>query len=154
MAKKPTTEETAAANVPATTSEKATAALIGGKPFALKRMVTLPLLKQKDNEDIAITILTPMKVSAYWVKEHPGYVPGEPFKGEGGKTIAPSYTVEVTELNSGAHMLYLVPAVMQSTLEQEYANDSYVGKSFMIRKLPAAAGKRFKDMQIAEIELG
>ena len=46
----------------------------------------------------------------------------------------------------------LVPAVVKSTWERDYPDDSYVGKSFYIRNEGKREGKRHIDFTVAEVD--
>lgn len=152
-------EESVSISGRAIAARDAKAALtIGGKTFAVKRQVTLPVLKQEDNA-VAFTVLSKM----YKGKQL------KPKKGE--PVMAPATLVRVKDLESGRNMVYVVPAVLASLWRDEYdgtvfpgddddlphgkeGTDTYVGLSFAVQKLERRPGKRHRDLEVVEISTG
>lgn len=148
MARKPATE--ASAEAPATESMAVAtvapinlggAIALNGIKFAVKKQVTVPLLKQKDDEAVYIKFVGAMFVGKEIKNKRDGSVEQKP------ATLA-----NVVNLETGAPMQYIVGAVLQGTLEEEYPNGGYVGKSFAVLKLPQGDGKRYKNFQVMELE--
>lgn len=144
MAKKPETPADTPANtdvapVQESISQRALT-LANGKTFTVKRKVTVPTLTQKGDEVIAFKVNGPM----YQGKEIPGK--------DGKPAMAAATLVPVLDLNTDIEKVYVVPAVLKSQWEQEYPDNSYVGKSFMCQKMPVEQGKRHRNMNIVEIE--
>ena len=113
--------------------------LANGMEFKVVRKVTVPTLSQKGNEVVALKITAPMYI-------------GKVLKPKEGEAAMPAATLlPCIDLQDNIEKLYVVPAVFKSQLEQDYANDSYVGKSFALQKLPKQEGKRHRNMNIVEI---
>lgn len=106
-------------------------------PKIIKK-VTMPLLKQQ----IDVPIFVRVDGAIYVGKELKGDKAGE----------KPADIMHVTDLTSGEVMQYLVPSVVKSTLEEEYANEAYVGKCFALTKHNKKEGKRYFTFSIDEIE--
>lgn len=104
------------------------------------RQVTLPLWKWEDNEkkyfrvDAAIRIGKPVKAT------------------EGQKQMEPAHIATVTNLATMVQCEIIVGAVLHSELDENYPDDSYVGKSFSAEK-SKITGKRYAGYAIAEITL-
>jgi hypothetical protein len=134
-----------AANVPAVidtnTPGEGELLVIGGRKFAVKRVVTLPLLKHLDGQVVMVQINSPIYTG--------NQVPAE--KGSANATAKPADLCDVLELNTGRKMQYIVAAVAKSNFETKYPNQSYVGKYFAIRKGEKREGKRYRDYEIIEI---
>lgn len=125
--------------------------------FEVAKNLTLPLLKPQLDQPIYIRFEEPLKIG----------------KEIGDKDAAIIGTV--TNLETGEMSQYLVPAVFQGILHDEYGTpkfgspekgqpvqiveaaregqpaDSYVGKCFMVTKHPKASGKGYHPQTIQEI---
>lgn len=108
---------------------------VGGKTFKMKRLVTLPLLKHAAGETRFIQIETAF------------YVGKQVDEKKGAATLC-----TVIDLTTGEEMTYIVAAVLQKNLEEQYPKDGYVGKSFAVAKYAPPDGKRYSLFNIAEIE--
>jgi hypothetical protein len=64
----------------------------------------------------------------------------------------PATVVPVGDVETGEAMNLLVPSVMESALSESYPNDDYVGKVFMVCKMPKRPGKRYFDIKLVEVE--
>lgn len=142
----PLSNETPAGKVPATISSRALAANtpatanIGGKVYAIKRQVILPLLKQEVGEAVAVKITAP-------------YFVGKALKVKGDeKPMEPATLVNVTDLADGKPKQFIVNAVLKGVLDDQYADNSYIGVCFSIMKTPSPKGKRYKGFEVFEIE--
>lgn len=147
----------AVAEIPESVSKKP-----GSDPnfkFAIKKNLTLPLIKPPVDEPIYIKFLEPVKIG----------------KQIGDKDAA--ITTVVVDLVTGETMQYLVPAVFQGILHDDYgaprygvvkkgdpvtvlhdpieglAPDSYVGKCFLVIKHKKASGKEYHPHTVQEIEV-
>ena len=60
--------------------------------------------------------------------------------------------MSVKDLADGFAKEVLVGAVLKSSLVENYQDDSYVGRSFTATQGAVAAGKRYKAMEVAEID--
>lgn len=138
--------------------DAATTLQVGGATYAVKRQVTLPVLKQEDNA-VAFTVLDKMYV-------------GKPIR-QKDKTVAPmapATLIKVRDLETKRPHLYVVPAVLQSLFIDEYDADrpagyyddndpayegtnAYIGLSFAVQKLAKRPGKRHRDLEVVEIEV-
>lgn len=129
-------------------SERATSAMnlsLGAGNFKVKRQVVFPLLKHKAGEVRCITITSAM----YEGKE---IVQKEQTAAE--RKMGTAMLVKAIDLEPSPtrNVEYIVNAVLQGVLNDEYPNDSYVGKSFAINKLQPVEGKRYNTFEILEIE--
>lgn len=62
--------------------------------------------------------------------------------------------MDVTDIKTGRDHRVLVNAVLLKGLLENYPDDSYVGKSFVITPGDKPAGKRYKTMDIRELVFG
>lgn len=69
-----------------------------------------------------------------------------------GITTAPD-VLDVVDLQDGLPKKVLASKVLVSTLSEQFPNDTYVGKSFRVTVGPKPAGKRYKSMDIRQLEL-
>ena len=65
----------------------------------------------------------------------------------------PATVMPVCDVETGEAMNLLVPSVMQSALEETYPDNEYVGKTFMVCKMPKRPGKRYFDIKLVEVEV-
>ena len=114
--------------------------VIGGKTYKLARKVTLPLLKQKENEIVTVKILTAMKEGKKIEK-------GDAAQ----RAMPPAILCNVLDLADMGEKQYIIPAVLKGVFEDEFPNDTYVGKSFAILAMPKETGKRYKPFAVNEI---
>lgn len=109
----------------------------------LKQRLTLPSLVMKTKGDErALVFLSPIHAS----KVVTGKVDAE------GKPEKPANVANVGDVTTGEEFVFLVPAVVRSTLIQEYPDDSYVRKVFYIRNEGKREGKRHIDFTVAEVD--
>jgi len=126
----------------------------------IARNLTLPLIKPKLDEPIYIKFVEPVKIG----------------KQIGDKDAA--ITCSVVDLETGEMKQYLVPAVFQGILHDEYGAprfgvkekgqpvletearldnaeaDAYVGKGFAVTKHPKQSGKQYHPHTIQELDIG
>lgn len=119
---------------------KASTAVAGGK-FKRMRSVTLPTFRLEEEKTIYVTIDSPMAVSSF---------AGKPDKD--GKAKEPATVCTVTNVETGEIGHIIVGAVLKGILNETYAKDAYVGKSFEITKHAKANGKRYNTYSLFEIE--
>jgi len=117
----------------------------GDRVFSVVRQVTLPQLKQVEGQIVHIRITSPIYVSKVVAKAGAK-------KADANSSDKPADLVNVVNLITGQACTYIVGAAVKGNLEEQYPDESYVGKSFAINKLPAPAGKRYKTYEILEIE--
>lgn len=122
--------------------------MVAGTEFKVAQQVTVPVLKQDSGETVAIKIVAPILVEDQFdtkIDEETGEIIKQTFKGK-------INVGRVTELTSGQLFQYVFNAISASEIRNAYPDESYVGKSFLIKKLAVVAGKRYKEVQIIEIE--
>lgn len=122
--------------------------------FIVKKKVTLPLLSLKKDDIVMVRFDTVAKLG----KELKGDK-----KPDGTAKKEPAHLAQVTDLTTGEEMQMIVPAVLRSTLEEEYPAPSadkphtYLGKSFQITHLGKKTGGKneggYNLYKIVEIEL-
>lgn len=134
---------------------------LGGIALPIKKKVTYPTLSQNtDGAIVAFTVVSPMTVSKKSIKNP---------EGNSNKATL----VIVTDLTDGIEKQYVVPSILASEWLESYCikpeipddetpkfaavlatvtDHNYVGLSFAIQKLPKREGKRYRDLNIAEID--
>ena len=109
------------------------------------RAVTVPLLKQKDEKEIFVKITGPMFEAQPIKKSSQGDGDTKEEKRK------PPTLVRVINLETDEEMELIVNAVLKSTLEDEYPNDGYVGKTFEIVS-HSIEGRDYKTYDVTEID--
>lgn len=106
----------------------------------LKRVVTMPSLVIKTvGEAHTLLFMTSIRKSTVVIK--------------GKEDEKPANIANVRDMTNGREFIFLVPTVVQKNLEQEYPDDSFVGKMFYIQHLgKRKEGQRYVDFGIAEVE--
>lgn len=102
--------------------------------------LTLDILKFVEQEPRHVKITAPMHVGK------------EQKAGDDGKKREPAILASCINLEDGTECQIIVSAVVRSTLNDEYPNDSYVGKCFEIVKKTRVAGKQYFPYGVVEIE--
>lgn len=109
--------------------------------FKVKRNITLPLIK-------------PQLDTPVYLKVTSAIFQGKKIEGTGDKAkMEPADLVNCINLESGEEAQIIVPSVLKGIFHDEFPDDSYVGKGFMITKHPKASGKRYHPFSVAELEL-
>lgn len=109
--------------------------------FKRAKLVTLPLLKPQLDVPFYVRIEAPVFL-------------GKEIKGDGvNAKMEPAHIANCTNLETGEMCQIIIPTVLLSILTEEYENESYVGKSFELVKLPKPSGKRYHGFTVAEIEV-
>jgi hypothetical protein len=121
-------------------SKGPSAVMIGGTAFNVKRLVTVPTLQQETGETVAIEFLSPIETKPN--NETINGVVVEKFIN----------VARVRELSSGQEFAYVLNAITEGNIREAYPHEGYVGKCFAIKKLGVVAGKRYKDVQVVEID--
>lgn len=129
--------------------EGPTSVLIGDQAFKVKQQVNVPVLKHESGVTVAIRIEQPIRHELSEREEEVILGTGEVVKGKKETNIA---VVRVTELSSNQLFNLVLNAIAASEFERAYPENGYVGKCFAIKKMGVVAGKRYKDVQIVEIE--
>lgn len=148
-------DEVLTASVPAVREKGPTGLAIGNTTFKVKDLVTVPILKHNSGETIGVRIDQPIRRELTSREVEVATASGELVKGTQEGQIA---VVRVTELGSMQAFNLVLNAITASELERRYNTENangvpdYVGRFFAIKKLGVVAGKRYKEVQIAEIE--
>lgn len=130
--------------------EGPTSVLIGDQKFKVKQQVNVPVLKHESGVTVAVRMEQPIRHELSQREiEVLNSATGEMVKGKQETQIS---VARVTELGSNQLFNLVLNAITASEFERAYPENGYVGKSFAIRKLGVVAGKRYKDVQIVEIE--
>ena len=108
---------------------------IAGRKFKMKRLVTMPLLRHEVGQTRYIKIGSEF------------YTGKQVDKTKGAATLA-----NVINLEDGKEYNYIVSAVLQKNVEEQYPDGKYVGKDFAVLKMAPPEGKRYSLFHIAEIE--
>lgn len=110
------------------------------------RRVTVPLLKQKDEVEYFIKFIAPYE-KASEIKRSSRSDRAE----REGQKKEPPYLARVINLETGEEMDIIVNAVLKSTLDDEFPDNGYVGKSFEIVR-HSIAGRDYKTYDVTEID--
>ena len=108
--------------------------------FKVVKRVTMPTLSLKENEPRVLRIDDAMRESKY--------IDPDPKKAK----EKPATICSVTDMQTGEVAILLVPEVMKKNLDEAYTGAAYVGRVFGVQKLPKRPGKRYFDLEIAELE--
>lgn len=141
------------ASAPQSISERALATIkqpseivsLNGKQFSVKKRVTTPQLKQKDDQIVYIKITDK-------------FYQGKEIESEKKKGMGPAMIANVIDLTCGQARIYIMAKVVELNLVEMYPDDEYVGLSFAIRKIPATVdadgkrAKRYNEYEILEID--
>ena len=121
-------------------SEQAAAsAPVGFTGYAVKKLLTLPVLTFVVGVTRGVRIDEPMYI-------------GKEIKKDGAQGDKPATLANCTNLEDGTPCMIVVPAVVQGNFDEHYPDAAYVGKSFAIEKRAKRDGKRYFDYMIAEVE--
>lgn len=131
-----------ASNVTAITTTAATAPArsSGIAGFKVIKRVTLPTFSLKENEPKVLRIDDAMRESKY--------IDPDPKKAK----EKPATICSITDMQTGGVAILLIPEVMKRNLNEAYPGDTYVNRVFGIQKLSKRPGKRYFDLEIAELE--
>lgn len=121
---------------------------IGGVEYKIAKRVNLPILKHEDGETLAVridqAIVEEPTVRDVQVKTPTGV---QTFQEESTINV-----VRVTELYSKEPFNLVLNTMSAGDLRNAYPDHSYVGKMFAIQKVGLVAGKRYKQVNVVEIE--
>jgi len=115
--------------------------------FEVVRNVTLPFLILSETEANYIQFKTAIEPDKTTFSER---VRRSRKDADGSKTVEPMHIAEVVNLQTGEVCRLVCHDVLESTLKEAYANDSYVGKAFRIEKTKAP-GKKYFNFTIREL---
>ena len=125
------------------TAKKETTAKTTSTGFVpkVKRALVLPLLKKQDDVPIYIKITGAINTSESGAQ-----------KAGDGKDMEPARVCNCDNLETGEQCQIIVNTVLESTLQRNFPDDSYVGCGFEIiqHKTP---GKRYKTYTVNELGL-
>jgi hypothetical protein len=128
--------------------------------FAIKKHVTLPLLKLNDSGVPIYAFFTgaifKAKVNEVeakkYVKDLAVWEASD--KTEPAPTVPnPPELAHVIDMETGEVAQIIVNAILKTELVDTYPNGTYVGKGFEIKKFKPTGGKRYAMIQIAEVEV-
>jgi hypothetical protein len=118
--------------------------------FKVKNLVTVPLLKVPDDNTPVYVCITS---AIFTAKDTNGKTAATNEDGSPKTKQQPPRLAHVVNLETGEVQQIIVGAVLESELKDAYSDDSYVGKSFEIKKAKPTGSKRYAMYQIAEIEV-
>lgn len=107
--------------------------------FSRAKALTLPTISFKNDGTKFLRLLGKIYV-------------GKAIKQDGKTPEKPADLCEVMDLESGELSLLIVPALVKSTLEENYPSGGYVNKAFEIACHGTKDGKRYKTFSIYELE--
>lgn len=106
----------------------------------VKRRITLPSLAIKTpGQGRALVIMDAMRVSKV--------------KDKSEQKREPATICTVGDMQTGEMFTFIVPAVIKGNLDENYPDDSYVGKAFWIQnKGKRTESQRYNDFELSEVE--
>lgn len=108
--------------------------------FEVAKVLTKTLFKFVVDSPLHIKIDGPMYV-------------GKQQKGRGDKAkMEPATLADVTNLETGEEGQIILGAAVKSIFEENYPDNSYVGKKFRITKLEKAADKQYFPYNVVELK--
>lgn len=117
--------------------------ILGGVKFKATQ-VTRNLIKQVENHAVHVQLTA----AIYQGKT----LKGAKLKADGTPEMEPARLVECVDLTSGSLSLLIVNAVLEGALNEQYPDQSYIGKYFTIIMRPGPEGKRYKTFELFELE--
>ncbi len=106
----------------------------------VKKNLTPPVLKLDEDVPRYVQIEAKMYIGKSITAK-----PGE-------KDREPAHILDCTNLETGEVCQVIASSIIQSTLTENYPNDSYVGKRFSFTKKARQAGKQYNKFEILELE--
>lgn len=129
-------------NLPATAPHfegDGAAVVLNGRAFKAKQ-ITRSVFPQKVGQTIFVQITGKPYV-------------GKPLANAGtGPKMEPATLVEATNLQTGELGLIIVNKVLEGVLDEQFPNETYVGKNFGITMKDGPEGKRYKTFIVFELE--
>lgn len=117
--------------------------LANGLKFTIAKQVTRTVLAQEDNIPFYVTFQT-AAIEAEVLVNNAGR--------KAANDMGPPRICNVENLENGAQQTLIMNAVLEAELDRNYPDQSYVGRSFAIRRQAHHKDdKRYKTYQIAEI---
>ena len=107
--------------------------------YVIKKNVTAEVWKWVEGVEKVFTVKGPIRM---------GRAP------KPGATISTAAELlDVTDATDGKDKVIVLNKVLRDNLVEQYPGDTFVGKSFSVTMGPVPVGKKYKTMQVAEIEL-
>lgn len=113
-----------------------------GLIFSKKKVVTVPVLKLMPGVAVYIKVEQVMEVSKQ-VKQ----------KEVGGKIMDPATIMHCTNLENDEECIVIIGKALEGSLNDNYPNDSYVGKSFEILNSGKLGDKKYNTYSVTEVEI-
>lgn len=112
--------------------------------FAIERKVTMPLLKQAEGEKVAVYFVSNI-YRGRELKQARGGVQRE----------KPADLANVMNLITGELQSFICAALVKSELTENYPNDGYVGKAFIIERGPKKQGgaRAYNTYNVTEVKV-
>ena len=123
------------------------------KATTAKTETAAPAFKFKRTKVVTMPLLKPVLDQPFYVKMTGEIFLGKEIKAGEGAKMEPAHLVNCVNLETGELCQIIVPAVLLSIVNEEYPENSYVGKSFEIVKMAKGGGKRYHPFKVAEIEV-
>lgn len=142
MAKKPETninevETVNASENEATPNVETKRAVLAG--FKVAKVVTVPLLKFVIDQPIYVKITGPI------------FLGKETKAASDSKKMEPAHLCNVINLETGEEQQIIVAKVLHSVLDEEYPEQSYIGKCFELTKGAKGSGKSYNPYSVVEL---
>ena len=110
----------------------------------VKKLVTIPMLKLVVNEPRYIKVTSPMFIGKE-IKSRRAAATEE-------KKREPATLVNAVNLEDGSECQVICSAVVKGVFEDNYPDNTYVGKCFSLVKLERKEGKDYNGFKVSEIE--
>lgn len=112
--------------------------------FKTKKLLTIPLLKLA----VGATVYVKVTGAMYIGKE----IKSKRANANPAAAREPATLINAINLETGEQCQVICSAVVKGVFEDNYPQDSYVGKCFSLLKLERAAGKEYNGFKVVEIE--
>lgn len=109
-----------------------------------KKLLTIPLLKLAVGVTAYVKVTAPMFIGKEIKSKRANANPAA--------AREPATLIDGINLETGEQCQVICSAVVKGVFEDNYPNDSYVGKCFSLLKLERAAGKEYNGFKVIEIE--
>jgi len=120
-------------------------------PSRIKRKpVQLPVMRFEDETERFLRIDTPFTKSTRNAAQAAAREDGK--KGKAAAQMDPATICTVTDVQTGEQGTLIVNATLQSTIEEKYPSEAYVGVVFGITRPRQGKAKRYYKFSVFEIE--
>lgn len=133
-----TTESTENTQLQAVDKSTGEIAVFDPKKVKMKRILNVPVLSQKNEATIYVTMVSKMFV-------------GKPIEGDE-VSKEPATIAYVIDLQSNGIRQIILSAMQASVLDEAYPDQSYIDKSFMMINHGKLNGKRYNTVEAVEID--